>query len=230
MHVSKVNISFPVSFDLPALIVEPESQEAVPVLLFLHGKGEAGSSASELPKVCIHQTPPFQALVGRLPGVVVVAPQAPPVPTIDDWNWRGYVDGLRGYLLEHFGGRMILATGFSRGGLGVLQLASDYPDFLAKWAIIDPQPAQDKGEEDRIVHQAGLGDKGWIRYGTFRNRNRSWELFSRRLLANTDSANQDIAELAHDVMALRAYNGDRLSADPAKNDLYTFLGVRLLPK
>ena len=60
---------------LPALVIEPETTEAQsPVLLFLHGQGEAGSSANEIPKVCIHQTAPFQAILGRLPGTVVIAP------------------------------------------------------------------------------------------------------------------------------------------------------------
>jgi hypothetical protein len=46
-----------------------------PILLFLHGKGEAGSTLGALPLVCIYETPPFQALLGRLPGTVIVAPR-----------------------------------------------------------------------------------------------------------------------------------------------------------
>ena len=71
---------------LSALVVEPDLDQDSPVLLFLHGKGEAGSSLGALPLVCFHQTPPFQAILGRLPGTLVIAPQAPPVPSSDDWN------------------------------------------------------------------------------------------------------------------------------------------------
>jgi hypothetical protein len=54
--------------ELPALVVEPESHQAsAPILLFLHGRGEAGSSLNELPMVCVHQTPPFRAGLGVFP-------------------------------------------------------------------------------------------------------------------------------------------------------------------
>ena len=53
---------------LSALVVGADLEDGTaPVLLFLHGKGEAGSSLSALPLVCVHQTPPFQAILGRLP-------------------------------------------------------------------------------------------------------------------------------------------------------------------
>jgi len=101
---------------LPALIIEPETTRArSPVLLFLHGKGEAGSSANDIRKVCMHQTPPFQAILGRLPGTMVIVPQAPPLPDMDRWNWAKHVIGLAGYLgMEQFAGRHLVATGFSR--------------------------------------------------------------------------------------------------------------------
>ena len=49
---------------LSALVVGADLEDdTAPVLLFLHGKGEAGSSLSALPLVCVHQTPPFQAIL-----------------------------------------------------------------------------------------------------------------------------------------------------------------------
>ena len=63
------------------LIVEPEDIPGdAPVLLFLHGKGEAGVSENEVPKVLLHLSPPFQAIQGHLRNVTVVAPLAPPQP------------------------------------------------------------------------------------------------------------------------------------------------------
>src|SRR5262245_53521574 len=133
--------------NLQALIVEPAADQATaPVLLFLHGKGEVGASPNELPLVCVHQTPPFQALLGRLPGALVIAPQALPVPNREDWNWRAHVQGLGAYLAGRFAGRTILATGFSLGGLGVLQLAGAFPRLFARWAVVDPAPWAERAE------------------------------------------------------------------------------------
>ncbi len=138
--------------DLHALVVEPESVRAASsILLFLHGKGEAGSSLGSLPLVCIHQTAPFQALLGHLPETLVVAPQAPPIPNIDDWNWREYVKPLAEFLGDRYAKKRVVATGFSRGGLGVLQLVSAYPDLVQAWAAVDPQPARDQKETNAIL-------------------------------------------------------------------------------
>jgi pimeloyl-ACP methyl ester carboxylesterase len=156
---------------LSALVVEPESDQATgPILLFLHGKGEAGSTLGALPLVCIHETPPFQALLGRLPETVIVAPQAPPIPTIDNWNWREYVKTLAEFLTDRFVKRRVVATGFSRGGLGVLQLLSTYPDLVQAWAVVDPAPARDQAETDAILPSLAVAERGWVRYGFFRDR------------------------------------------------------------
>ena len=149
---------------LPALVVEPESEQAVDsILLFLHGKGEAGSILGALPLVCIHETPPFQALLGRLPETVIIAPQAPPIPTIDDWNWREYVRTLGEFLTDRYVKRRVVATGFSRGGLGVLQLLSTYPNLVQAWAIVDPAPAGDQVETDTILPPPAVAEPDRIR-------------------------------------------------------------------
>jgi predicted peptidase len=149
-------ITIPLSSDgvgeLPALVVEPDSdQTTASILLFLHGKGEAGSSLGALPLVCVYQTRPFQALLGRLPETLVIAPQAPPTPSLDDWNWREYVKALAEFLADRYAKQRVVATGFSRGGLGVLQLVSAYPDLAQAWAVVDPQPACDQAETNAIL-------------------------------------------------------------------------------
>jgi pimeloyl-ACP methyl ester carboxylesterase len=212
--------------ELPALVVEPDLDEGVaPVLLFLHGKGEAGSSPGALPLVCVHGTPPFQAMLGRLPGTLVIAPQAPPDPSFDKWNWRDYVEGLAEFLVDRYAKRRIVATGFSRGGLGILQLVSAYPDLVQAWGVVDPQPARDQQETDSIFRSPALG-RGWLRYGLYRKRDAAWETFSSLLFDHLPIENQDTAELAHDQMALQAYRGASLSADAGKKNLYDFLGLK----
>ena len=133
------------------LIIEPNDHATdTPILLYLHGRGEASRYENELPLVCNHLSPPFQAILGRLSDVVVVAPQAPHDPE-DGWNWRTYVTDLGLFLQDRFRQRKILATGFSRGGLGVLQLRCEFPDLITKWAIVDPQRATDGAEETRLL-------------------------------------------------------------------------------
>jgi pimeloyl-ACP methyl ester carboxylesterase len=213
--------------ELAALVVEPISNLATaPVLLFLHGKGEAGSSPNELPLVCIHQTPPFQAILGYLRGAIVIAPQAPPVPTKDDWNWRDHVRALAEFLLgDRFARRRIVATGFSRGGLGVLQLVSGYPELVDAWAVVDPQPPRDQAETNAILSSQAIGAQGWLRYGDIRNRNNAWRNFSSSLIAKLHHGDGDVTQLEHAELALQAYEGSRLSERPQRRNLYEFLGL-----
>jgi pimeloyl-ACP methyl ester carboxylesterase len=215
--------------ELPALVVEPDSDQAVAsILLFLHGKGEAGSSLGALPLVCVHQTPPFQALLGRLPETLVIAPQAPPIPSIDDWNWREYVKALAEFLADRYARERVVATGFSRGGLGVLQLVSAYPDLVQAWAVVDPQPARDQAETNAILPSPAVTEQGWLRYGFFRNRN-SWKTFSSLLFDRIPEENRDTAEVPHVEMAVQAYRGSPLSVDTGKKNLYNFLSLKFVP-
>jgi pimeloyl-ACP methyl ester carboxylesterase len=212
--------------ELPALVVEPDTdQGADSILLFLHGKGEAGSTFGSLPMVCVHQTPPFQALLGRLPRTLVVAPQAPPIPTIDDWNWHEYVKALAEFLADRYANQRVVATGFSRGGLGVLQLVSAYPDLVQAWAVVDPQPGRDQAETNAVLPSPAGAEQGWLRYGFFRNRDGAWRTFSSLLRDRLPEKNRDTAELPHVEMAVEAYGGSPLSADAGKQTLYDFLGL-----
>jgi len=224
-------IAIPLSSDgageLPALVVEPDPDQPIAsILLFLHGKGEAGSSLGALPLVCVHQTPPFQALLGLLPETLVIAPQAPPVPTIDDWNWREYVKALADFLNDRYAKHRVVATGFSRGGLGILQLVAACPDLLQAWAVVDPQPARDQEETNAILSSPAVTERGWVRYGFFRERNDTWKTFSSLLLDRFPEENRDTAELPHVEMAVEAYRGSPLSAGTGKKDLYNFLGLK----
>jgi pimeloyl-ACP methyl ester carboxylesterase len=215
---------------LPALVIEPDSVQAIDsILLFLHGKGEAGSTLGALPLVCVHQTPPFQALLGRLPEALVVSPQAPPIPTIDDWNWSEYVTTIAEFLVDRYSGKRVVATGFSRGGLGVLQLVSAYPDLVQAWAVVDPQPARNQAEMRAVLPSPARAEKGWVRYGFFRDRNETWKNFSSLLFDRFPEANRDTAELPHAEMAVEAYGGSSLSANSGKKNLYDFLGLNFQP-
>lgn len=210
---------------LCALIIEPDGTPAAsPVLLFLHGKGEVGSTPNEIAMVCIHQTPPFQAILGRLPNTKVIAPQAPPLPNKDDWNWDEHIEGLADFLrMDRFAGCRLLATGFSRGGLGVLQLVSAFPNLVSAWAVVDPQPPRNAQEACGILNSPALGDRGWVRYGVYRTRSEAWQKFSCDLAAKIPDNNYDVVELSHPEMALLAYSGSALSK--TRKNLYEFLNL-----
>lgn|SRR4051794_4612388 len=225
-RIVTIPIGSPEVGELNALEVEPNSDPDLPVLLFLHGMGEAGSSVNELPKVCIHQTPPFQAILGRIPGALVIAPQAPPVPDIKNWNWRNYVSHLATFLTEQYANRCIMATGFSRGGLGVLQLVSAYPDLVQAWAVVDPQPARDQEETNAILPSPSMGVKGWVRYRIHHNLNDVWKKFSFLILDQLPEANRDTVELSHVELAVQAYRGNSLSGEANKKSLYDHLGLK----
>ncbi|MBV9643063.1 MAG: hypothetical protein JO334_05790 [Verrucomicrobia bacterium] len=212
--------------ELPALVVEPDLElDTASVLLFLHGKGETGSSLGTLPLVCVHQTPPFQALLGRLPDTLVIAPQAPPIPTLDDWNWREHVKALAEFLAHRYAKQRVVASGFSRGGLGILQLVSAYPDLVQAWALVDPQPARDQAETNAILPPPAVSERGWLRYGLFRNRSERWKTFSSLLFEQLLEENRDSTELPHAEMAVQAYCGSPLSVSTGKKNLYEFLGL-----
>ena len=228
-HVVTIPIALAEVRELHALEVEPDSGSDSPVLLFLHGMGEAGSSLSELPLVCVHQTPPFQAILGCLPGTLVIAPQAPPVPSKEEWNWRDYVKGLAAFLTDRYAKRRIVATGFSRGGLGVLQIVSAYPDLVQTWASVDPQPARDQVETRAILPSPELATRGWLRYGLYRSRNDAWKSFSSLLFDQLPERNRDVVELSHAQMAVQAYNGSSLTAAAGKENLYDHLGLKFQP-
>ncbi len=201
------------------LIVESADQAGEkPVLVFLHGKGEASVYEYALPLVCNHFSPPFQAMLGRLRDVTVVAPQAPNDPSTE-WNWRDYVQDLCQYLAEHFPEQEIFATGFSRGGLGVLQLIRMCPQRIGKWAIVDPQRAKDEEEEKKLLSMTSRDAHGWLRYGKGIPQNLPFaEKLSRRLL----DKRVRFIDLGHCELAVAAYQGEKLEGSES---VYEFLGL-----
>jgi pimeloyl-ACP methyl ester carboxylesterase len=144
---------------LRTLVVEPPG--ATQVLLFLHGKLEASDHDLEL--VCKHGSPPHQARAGHYPRTIVLAPQAPPRPNIDQWNWGNHVDELA-CALEPYRGRLV-GTGFSRGGRGIMQLVAHAPGLLSRWAAVDP--ASVSAEVMKKLDDTNAFDHGWAAFGTY---------------------------------------------------------------
>jgi hypothetical protein len=93
----------------------------------------------------------------------------------------------------------------------VLQLAAAFPSLLSAWAVVDPQPARNKGEACAILNSAAISNQGWIRYGVYRTRNDTWQQFSSALASKIPTENYDVTELSHPEMAWHAYSGSALS-------------------
>lgn len=101
-----------------------------PLLLFLHGRGEAGS---DLEKVKVHG-PPKLIAAGKSFPFIVASPQAP------EGEWWS-TDMLHGLLDEIVGNyrvdqERIYVTGLSMGGFGTWALAQRYPRRFAAIAPI----------------------------------------------------------------------------------------------
>jgi len=207
------------SKSMRALIVEPSPDSSTrPVLLFLHGKGESSQDTNELPKVLFHLSPPFRALAGELRNVTVVAPQAPR-DRDDGWNWREYVQAIGTFMKTAYGDRRILAVGFSRGGLGVLQLMSAHPGLVTQWAIVDPQRAEDETEQQKITPEEIDRARGWLRFGNQIEKNTP---LSRHIASVLPPGNSQFVDLKHVELAQQAFSGNPLNGDV---DLYGFLGL-----
>lgn len=195
------------------LLVEPhDDNKTGPVLLFLHGMKQASKYLDELPLVFVHHAPPFQAIMGRLKNVTVVAPQAPHDPEKEsNWEWTAYLEEIHDYLLTHFPNRKILATGFSRGGWGILQLRRKFPQTFSKWAVVDPQQGSDDLFEGIDV------SGGWLAYGIG---HKSIEAFSEKLAKHLDDKNVRVTDYKHGELAMKAYGGDKLDKTES---IYDFL-------
>jgi len=217
----------PVGRPLQVFLAEPETVEpSTPVLLYLHGKGEASPHLYALPMVFFFQSPPLQALLGNLRGAIVIAPQAPADPRLpgeEEWDWQDHVAGIGEFLSERFEGRRLVAAGFSRGGRGVLQFQRRWPGRLSAWASVDPQRPGDPLEEEAILASLSPTTPGWLRYGNGIPENTP---FSQRLAERADVVHAAFQDLGHVDLAIAAFRGDRLGGTAS---MYKFLGLTFKP-
>ncbi len=218
---------------MKALIIEPSDKTTeTPVLLFLHGRGEA--SENDISQIDNHESPSVQVRKGYLQNVILVAPQCPENPKPNkDWNWKVYLKDISSYLEKNFSQSKVFAVGFSRGGLGVLQLLQQSPNLISKWAIIDPQCLdhhqlclkEENATEKRIREEElfkSINSCGWLRYG---KQYSGIKAFSERLSdcrKDVLGKNSHYYDLEHTPLAKAAFNGCKLGGS---ENLYDFLGL-----
>lgn len=131
------------------------------------------------------------------------------------------MSSLCDYRRPNFAGPTILAAGFSRGGLGVLQLMSECKRLIARWAIIDPQRAEDKIEEGSILAAAATAP-GWLRYTDDLEANASIGA----ALAKVVGGHAFVSGRKHSEMAMKAFLGDSLGG---ATNMYKHLGIDYQP-
>jgi predicted peptidase len=106
-----------------------------PVILFLHGSGEAGNGTTEVGKTRIHGPPKIaDAEKGKF-GFVVVSPQNPPKQRWEPAAVKALLDDVLAHYKQADPDRVYL-TGLSLGGFGSWATATAYPDAFAAVAPV----------------------------------------------------------------------------------------------
>ncbi|MGB5325747.1 MAG: prolyl oligopeptidase family serine peptidase [Pseudomonadales bacterium] len=121
-----------------------EQQDKWPLLLFLHGWGEAGNNLNKVKK----HGPPKHIARGRILPFIVVSPQNPNKGAWQPALLSALLDDIeRQYKVDK---SRIYVTGLSEGGFGTWSLANHEPDRFA--AIAPVCGGGDPGWAERIKH------------------------------------------------------------------------------
>jgi predicted peptidase len=138
------------------------AKRAWPVVLFLHGSGEAGSDNA---KQMTQGLPPWLREHGASFPAVVVIPQAP-----EHTYWNGPIErmalqAMQDSIAEFHGDRhRLYLTGLSMGGFGAWQIAIDHPHLFAAAAIICGaiNPIDDEPALHVLGIPAGVNSYAWV--------------------------------------------------------------------
>ena len=139
---------------------EDRKNEDFPLLLFLHGGGEAGGDLENLQI----NGPPRMIVEGKEFPFLILAPQHPERRKF--WNTRAVIQLLDHVMKENrVDSNRIYLTGLSRGGSAAWELAVQYPSKFAAMAVVcgmTPVPYADwidrqmpiwvfHGEQDPVI-------------------------------------------------------------------------------
>lgn len=110
---------------------EPEGEASFPILLFLHGGGEAGGELKAIKK----SGPPRLIVEGKEFPFLILAPQHPHAKKW--WNTAAVKQLLDEVVAKHnIDTDRIYLTGLSRGGGAAWELAVNYPETFAAMAVV----------------------------------------------------------------------------------------------
>jgi predicted peptidase len=193
-----------------------------PVLLFLHGRGEARSNQGQFqgPGAVLWHGPPPRLCQG--PGwghpFLIVSPQLPEYAS--RWHQRRRVEEveaiLDGVIRSHQGdeGR-VYATGFSIGGLGAVAIAAQGRRRFAALLPVDAYDPEPQWEGREVTNPLAAGTPVWSHHSV---RNGDAPALTRVLAANPREPT--LYNLKHTEICQKAY------ADP---EVYAWLRRQGLP-
>jgi predicted peptidase len=143
----------------------PRPKEGWPILIFLHGNGEAAPPL----QVAMTRHGPLGASSGSeaTPRFVVIAPQLPK-PGGNVWNrFADQVEAIAQSAPEKYQGnrRQIYLTGFSYGGNGVLDIGALRPEVWAALWPVDPNRYQPVDSNNRPVDINRANQPIWVSAG-----------------------------------------------------------------
>ena len=110
---------------------EAEEEKEFPILLFLHGGGDAGSTLDKIKS----SGPPKLIADGQQFPFLILAPQNPHKKQW--WNTRAVMQLLDSVMkTNRVDKKRIYLTGLSRGGAAAWELAVQYPNKIAAMAVV----------------------------------------------------------------------------------------------
>lgn len=150
------------SAKVPYLLYLPENyqpgKEKLPLMLFLHGRGESNGPLSI---VALWGPPQMAARGDKLPFIVV----APQCPTEDNWSsptQQARLVGLLDSVITQFNADKdrVYLSGLSMGGSGSWRLAADHPNrFAAVVPICGRGDANDASKLSKLPIWVFVGDQ-----------------------------------------------------------------------
>ena len=120
---------------LPYYIYRPETNEKLPLIVFLHGAGERGNGTTELERVKLHGLPKYLSEGKEYPAIIL-APQCP-----EGAVWNNLIFALKELIdsvIKNYNVDVnkVSITGLSMGGFGTWEMGISYPELFSAMAPI----------------------------------------------------------------------------------------------
>jgi predicted peptidase len=170
----------------PPVVREPDGGGPAPLLVFLHGIGEGYVDKGHTGKdnLTKHGPPKHAEMLSAghpLRAFKLLSPQLPD----RDTPWTAVVDEIEALVKQHANGQKVYVAGFSKGGLGTLQVAKQLGAAAA--FTMDAAPMSPNPKQAAVVAHAAIKDiPFWAIHTEYeaKERHRPIQDFNESLMAN----------------------------------------------